>query len=172
LCQHVHSLGDNIGTTEVGEPIIPPYNSAGILSPKQLSRNITAAYRIAARIYLCSLVPGFSPSQSSCMGLVSKLASTLVYIPSGPNGFDRSLTWVYLIGCSVSTAGSSLRALFEERIMALGEAADFGSFGRLVMLMRGVWQLMDANATGDGVGISYVSWRDVMICKGWDFLLI
>jgi len=170
LCQHVHSLGDNIGTTEIGEIITSPYNSNGVLSPKQLCRNITAAYRIAARIYLCSLVPGFSPAQASCLGLVNKLAGILEYIPSGPNGFDSSLTWVYLIGGSVSTANSSLRALFENRKFALGEAADFGSFGRLVVLLREVWTGMDERTLIGAEG--YVSWRDTMVMKEWDFLLI
>lgn len=171
LCQHVHNLGDNIGTTEIGEIITSPYNSNGVLlSPTQLCRNITAAYRFAARIYLCSLVPGFSPSQSSCIGLVNKLAGILEYIPSGIAGFDRSLTWVYLIGGSVATANSSLRTLFEERRGALGNAADFGSFGRLVVLLREVWIGMDERAL---VGANtYVSWRDTMTMKGWDFLLM
>ncbi|RAL62502.1 hypothetical protein DID88_005067 [Monilinia fructigena] len=88
LCQHVHALGDQIGLTEIGEagPRIP-YNSHGVLSPKQLSRNMTAAFRLAARIYLCSLVPGFSPSQESCVGLVAKLTQVLEFIPAGPVGF-------------------------------------------------------------------------------------
>jgi hypothetical protein len=176
LCQHVHALGDQIGLTEMGEsgPKIP-YNTHGVLSPKQLSKNMTAAFRIAARIYLCSLVPGFSPSQASCFGLVAKLTQTLEFIPSGPLGFDRSLVWVYLIGGSVSTAGSSFRTLFDERLAALGDMANIGSFGRVACLLGEVWQLQDAGVTTPGgtVGEStYVSWRDVMVSKGWDFLLI
>ena len=113
LCQHVHSLGDQIGLTEINEsgPKIP-FDANGVLLPKQLSKNITAAYRLAARIYLCSLVPGFSPSQASCVGLVTKLAQALEFIPSGQCGFDRSLVWVYLIGGSVSTLSSPFRGLF------------------------------------------------------------
>ncbi|CRK19239.1 hypothetical protein BN1708_017734, partial [Verticillium longisporum] len=64
LCQHVHALGEQIGLTEVGDtsPKLP-FNASGTLSPKQLSRNLTTAFRLAARIYLCSLVPGFNPAQ-------------------------------------------------------------------------------------------------------------
>jgi len=148
-----------------------PYNMNGVLSPKQLSKNITAAFRLAARIYLCSLVPGFMPSQASCVGLVTKLASVLEFIPSGPAGFDRSLVWVYLIGGSVSTASSPMRSLFNERIMALGDVAEFGSFGRVVTLLREVWSHVDGRTPG-GSEEQYVSWRDVMQMKGWDFLLI
>jgi hypothetical protein len=172
LCQHVHSLGDQIGLTELNEPGPKiPFNAHGVLSPKQLSKNITAAFRLAARIYLCSLVPGFSPSQASCVGLIAKLTSVLEFIPSGAGGFDRSLVWVYLIGGSVSTAGSPFRALFDERILGLGDLSEFGSFGRLVCLLREVWSLVDGQTPG-GSEHQYVSWREVMLMKGWDFLLI
>ncbi len=173
LCQHVHSLGDQIGLTEIGEsgPKIP-FNANGVLSPKQLSKNITAAFRLAARIYLCSLVPGFSPSQASCVGLVSKLATVLEFIPSGPGGFDRSLVWVYLIGGSVSTMSSPFRTLFNDRIMGLGDLADFGSFGRVVCLLKEVWSHVDGQTTPGGSEAQYISWRNVMQMKGWDFLLI
>ncbi|KAG4425771.1 Transcriptional regulatory protein pro1 [Cadophora malorum] len=173
LCQHVHALGDQIGLTEIGDsgPKIP-YNANGVLSPKQLSKNMTAAFRIAARIYLCSLVPGFTPSQASCVGLVSKLTQVLEFIPSGQLGFDRSLVWVYLIGGSVSTADSPFRGFFEERLSALGELANFGSFGRVACLLKEVWGHVDGRFSPGGGEAHYVSWRDVMQMKGWDFLLI
>ncbi|KAL3423925.1 hypothetical protein PVAG01_05672 [Phlyctema vagabunda] len=173
LCQHVHALGDQIGLTEMGEtsPKVP-FNSNGVLSPKQLSKNITAAFRLAARIYLCSLVPGFSPNQASCRGLVDKLASVLELIPSGPAGFDRSLVWVYLIGGSASTEHSKFRDLFENRIFQLGDHASFGSFGRVTCVLQEVWALVDGRTSPGGGEAHYVSWRDVMQMKGWDFLLI
>lgn len=173
LCQHVHALGDQIGLTELHEsgPKIP-YNAHGVLSPKQLSKNITTAFRLAARIYLCSLVPGFTPSQTTCVGLVEKLTQVLEFIPFGQSGFDRSLVWVYLIGGSVSTAGSTFRAFFDERLMQLGELADFGSFGRVACLLKEVWGHVDGQFSPGGGESHYVSWRDVMQMKGWDFLLI
>lgn len=172
LCQHVHSLGDQIGLTEHGEsgPKIP-FAMNGVLNGKQLSKNITAAFRLAARIYLCSLVPGFSPNQASCQGLVAKLTQTLEFIPSGPGGFDRSMVWVYLIGGSVSCAGSSFRTFFDERVAEMGDVADFGSFGQVRNLLREVWGIVDSKTPGGGEA-QYVSWRDVMMMKGWDFLLI
>ena len=173
LCQHVHSLGYQIGLMEIGEsgPKIP-FNANGVLSAKQLTKNITAAFRLAARIYLCSLVPGFSPSQASCVGLVTKLASALEFIPSGPGGFDRSLVWVYLIGGSVSTPSSPFRTLFQDRITGLGELSDVGSFGQVVCLLREVWSHVDGQAALGGSEAQHVSWRDVMQMKDWDFLLI
>ncbi|KAK4128830.1 hypothetical protein N657DRAFT_629857 [Parathielavia appendiculata] len=197
LCQHVHVLGDQIGLTEMGEgaPVLP-FNANGSLSPKQLTKNITAAFRLAARIYLCSLVPGFSPAQTSCVGLVEKLTSVLQHIPSGPsaNGFDRSLSWVYLIGGSVSQPTSSFRAFFEDRVAQLGDLAHFGSFGRVACLLREVWLQNDAlsqqpqqPAASSSSGKSsspqeapqppqrqqqFIHWRDVMHMKGWDYLLI
>lgn len=173
LCQHVHALGDQIGLTEIGDlgPKIP-YNTHGVLSANQLSKNVTAAFRLAARIYLCSLVPGFTTSQASCVGLVAKLTQVLEFIPSGQLGFDRSLVWVYLIGGSVSTADSRFRAFFEARLQRLGELANFGSFGRVSCLLKEVWGHVDGRYSPAGGDARYVSWRDVMQMKGWDFLLI
>ncbi|KAI1162237.1 fungal-specific transcription factor domain-containing protein [Nemania serpens] len=177
LCTHVHSLGEQINLTENGDSLVRmPFNANGSLSPKQLSKNITSAFRLAARIYLCSLVPGFSPSQSSCVGLVEKLTTVLQHIPSGPHGFDRSLSWVYLIGGSVSGAGSVFRRFFHDRIAQLGETSNFGSFGGVVALLHEVWKDVDSfqpspSATGS-TEAPYISWRDVMQMRGWDYLLI
>ncbi|KAI1202214.1 fungal-specific transcription factor domain-containing protein [Nemania serpens] len=177
LCTHVHSLGEQINLTESGDSMVRmPFNANGSLSPKQLSKNITSAFRLAARIYLCSLVPGFSPSQSSCVGLVEKLTTVLQHIPSGPHGFDRSLSWVYLIGGSVSGAGSVFRRFFHDRIAQLGETSNFGSFGGVVALLHEVWKDVDSfqpspSATGS-TEAPYISWRDVMQMRGWDYLLI
>jgi hypothetical protein len=171
LCHHVHSLGDQIGLTETLDGKRPegpkiPFNSQGVLSGKQLSKNITHAFRLAARIYLCSLVPGFNPQQESCKNLVQKLASALEFIPAGAGGFDRSLVWVYLIGGSVATSGSSFRSLVDERTRAMGEDVQMGSWGRLRSVLDAVWEGQDAAPE------NYVCWRDVMRGKGWDFLLI
>jgi hypothetical protein len=172
LCQHVHSLGDEIGLTEMGEtgPKIP-FDANGV-NPKQLSKNMTAAFRLAARIYLCSLVPGFTPSQASCVGLVEKLTRVLEFVPHGTYGFDRSLVWVYLIGGSVSTASSSFRSFFQERLVEMGDLADLGNFGRVATVLQEVWSHVDGRLSPGGGEAHYVSWRDVMVSKGWDFLLI
>ncbi|KAI1329603.1 fungal-specific transcription factor domain-containing protein [Xylariaceae sp. FL0255] len=177
LCTHVHSLGEQINLTEQGDSGAKmPFNANGSLSPKQLSKNITSAFRLAARIYLCSLVPGFSPSQPSPVGLVEKLTAVLQHIPSGPSGFDRSLAWVYLIGGSVSRPNSTFRQFFSDRIAQLGDAANIGSFGGVVSLLNEVWQQTDnfqpsPSATGP-TEAPYISWRDVMHMRGWDYLLI
>jgi hypothetical protein len=168
LCQCVHSVGASIGLTEAGQGQLGSvWSDDGTLRPAMLGRCITQAFTIAARIYLCSLVPGFVPSQESCIGLVERLVQVLEFIPSGPDGFDRSLVWVYLIAGSVASKNSRLRALFEERVLALGASAEVGSFGKLAMLLREVWAQCDGADGG-----AYVSWRDVMQSKGWDFLLI
>lgn len=179
LCQHVSALGDQLNYTESSEIPRMPYNDNGSLSPKQLSKNMTAAFRIAARIYLCSLVPGFTPNQPSPVGLVEKLVNVLQYIPSGPNGYDRNLVWVYLIGGSVSLPGSTFRAFFEDRLAQLGDLANFGSISRVATLLHEVWLHNDTlsgastpGSTASETIQTYIHWRDVMQMKGWDFLLI
>jgi hypothetical protein len=131
---------------------------------------VTAAFMYAARIYLCSLVPGFRLDDHNVTSLVSAFCSVMEFIPAGPEGHDRSLVWPLLVVGSVSLPTSSFRSMFEERCSRLGEAANFGSFGRIRELFKDVWMLVDSEAA---LG-SYqsVSWRDVMRQKGWDFLLI
>jgi hypothetical protein len=179
LCQHVSSLGTEISLTELPEGPKLPFNANGTLSPKQLSRNITQAFRLAARVYLCSLVPGFSPSQSSPVALIEKLVGVLQHIPSGPEGFDRSRVWVYLIAGSMSLPGSSFRSFFEERVAQLGEQANCGSFCRMTTLLREVWLQNDAlssvsppSSPGSDAPRPYIHWRDVMQSKGWELLII
>lgn len=182
LCQHVSALGEQISLTEVSEEAPKaPYDGHGNLSLEQLYRNLTAAFRIAARIYLCSLVPGFCPGQPSPVGLVEKLAKVLQYIPGGPDGFDRSLVWPFLIGGAFSLPGSSFRGLMENRVAQMGQQAVYGSFGCMVRVVREVWLQSDLWSPLEYEGISpastvqqqqYVHWRDVMRVKGWDYLLI
>ncbi|KAI9796033.1 MAG: hypothetical protein M1833_006541 [Piccolia ochrophora] len=166
LCNHIQSLAESIGVTEPGaRSISHPYSAAGTLRPRQLARNMTAVFRLAARIYLCSLVPGFDRGQTMIVDLVNKLAECLEYIPAGPEGFDRSLVWPLLVGGAVSTPGSLFRYTFQNRVDRLEEHSDFGSFGRMNRLLREVWRQADERRQN-------VHWRDVMQEKGWNFLLI
>ena len=171
LCEHVQSLAMSVGATEPGPGAVrQPYSATGALRPRQLARNLTAVFRFAARIYLCSLVPGYDPNQASIVDLVHNLTDALEYVPSGPDGFDRALVWPYLIaGAAAATGGpaSSYRTTFARRLDAMGpDLAGTGSFGRMVRLVHEVWHQTDLQ-----VG-SVVHWRDVMQQRGWDDLLI
>ncbi|KAI9808377.1 MAG: hypothetical protein M1826_004180 [Phylliscum demangeonii] len=167
LCEHVHSLARALGHTESSlGAVAPPYAASGALRPAQLTENMTAVFRFAARLYLCSLVPGYDCQQANIVDLVAKLTDALRFVPAGPDGFDRSLVWPYLIGGSAATAGSGFRSVFQRRIEQLGDEARTGSFGRMVRLMREVWR------QADELGPRHVHWRDVMQQKGWDDLLI
>ncbi|KAI9841386.1 MAG: hypothetical protein M1837_000718 [Sclerophora amabilis] len=171
LCHHVSLLAKQIDLTEPGPgAILPVYSSSGAIRPKQLGKNMTAMFRLAARIYLCTLVPGYHRGQASSTDLVGKLAGCLEYIPAGPEGFDRSLVWPLLIGGSVATPSSPFRSIFQDRIDRLGEHAEFGSFGRMKRLLLEVWRQADEPVTDEQS--ESVHWRGVMQQEGWDFLLI
>lgn len=171
LCHHIKTLGEHLDFTEPPPGTLDyAFSSTGAIRPKQLSRNMTAMFRIAARIFLCSLVPGASRRDPSMVGLVERLAHALEYIPGGPDGFDRSIVWPLLIAGSQSIPGSSFRQVFADRIASLGEHAAFGSFGRMVRLLREVWRQADGEQQVRER--QSVHWRDVMQQKGWDFLLI
>ena len=168
LCSHIASLGEHLDTTEpLHFDLDHAVSSTGALRPNQLSKNITAMFRVAARIYLCGLVPGASRGSDTMLGLVTRLAGVLKYVPSGVEGFDRSLVWPLLIGGSMSTPDSPFRHIFADRIACLGEHAEFGSFGRMVRLLQEVWHQTDQVEEGQSV-----HWRNVMQQKGWDYLLI
>ena len=170
VCDHVASLGIHLDATETPCPMEYAVSSTGAIKPKQLSDNITAVFRLAARIHLCSIVPENNRRTGRIKDLVERLSTVLEFIPSGPDGFDRSIVWPLLIGGSMSTPDSRFRAMLEERIAMLAEQKEFGSFGRMVRLLREVWRQADeAELSGDGQN---VHWRDVMQQKGWDFLLI
>ncbi|KAI4207546.1 MAG: hypothetical protein LQ346_000478 [Caloplaca aetnensis] len=171
LCQLIGSLGTSLDTTEVpAELLMWPYSSTGAIRPKQLSRNMTSVFRLAARIYLCSLVPNKTKDDPAMQALVDRFTGSLHLIPHGPDGFDRSIVWPLLIAGSESTADSTFRQALASRVASLGEAAECGSFGRMVRLLQEVWRQSDeAIRIGSGQN---VHWRDVMQQKGWDFLLI
>ncbi|GAB7359479.1 hypothetical protein MBLNU230_g6125t1 [Neophaeotheca triangularis] len=171
LCKYVEVLAREIGTTEpLAGSVQTCFSTTGAIRPKQLNTNMSAVFCLAARIYLCGLVPGFSPTQDSTRHLVAHFAQLMEYIPAGPEGFDRSLSWPLLIAGAVSLPDSPFRAMFAERCSRLGEAADFGSFGRIHELLRDIWQLNDPQTFQ--CETSLVHWRDVMQQKGWDVLLI
>jgi hypothetical protein len=144
VCTHVSALGNQLEYTEAGNQVLEsPYSQTGAIRPDVLTKNMTIMYRLAARIYLCSLVPGADRKQSSTRNLVAAMADTLSYIPAGPCGFDRSLVWPLLIGGAFSTPSSSFREVLVDRISAMGDLADFGSFGRMFQLLNEYWRLTD-----------------------------
>lgn len=149
VCSHVSALGQQLEYTEPADPTLEsPYNTtSGATRPDQLTKNMTAVFRLAARIYLCSLVPGSDRSQPSTMNLVHAVTNVMQYIPSGPHGFDRSLVWPLLITGAFSTPGSAFRTILHDRAVTLGELADFGSFGRMFRVLQEVWRLTDDAVT-------------------------
>lgn len=144
VCHHVTALGTQLEHTEPGNDVLAhPYSITGTIQPDQLTRNISTIFRLAARIYLCSLVPTFDRNESSIVNLVSAISNALQFIPAGPFGFDRSLVWPLLMAASFSTPGSAFRHILAERAAALGDIGDSGAFGRMYRLIQEVWRLSD-----------------------------
>jgi len=173
LLEQVTQLARQIDYTETPSDPVLAASQAAQIDTGLLSDLMTAAFRCAARIYLTSLVPGckdgvpapFNHHDGHIKSLLNKLTSILEQIPTGIDGFDRSLVWVYLIGGSVATPDSSFRSLLTSRADLLMDEARFGSFGSMFNLITNVWQRQDESE-------SYVHWRDIMNEFGWDFLLI
>lgn len=145
VCTHVSALGNQLKYTEPEDSTLEsPYSTTtGATRPDVLTKNMTTVFRLAARIYLCSLVPGTDRNQQSTCNLVAAIAETLSFIPAGPCGFDRSLVWPLLVAGAFSTPSSSFRQVLADRIDALEGLANFGSFGRMCQLLNEYWRLTD-----------------------------
>ncbi|KAJ5175058.1 uncharacterized protein N7482_000935 [Penicillium canariense] len=202
VCHHVSALGAQLEYTESANQILEhPYTCTGTLRPDQLTNTMSTIFRFAARLYLCSLVPGFDRNQPSIVNLVSSITNALQFIPAGPYGFDRSLVWPLLMAGTFSAPNSEFRTVLAERAAALGEIGDFGSFGRMYRLVQEAWRLSDetisppsdAEQSQDGqfglkqeipsppssshtrtrsIKKQNVHWRDIMQRNDWRYLLI
>lgn len=200
VCHHVSALGAQLEYTEPADPTLEhPYAPTGAILPEQLTKAMSAIFRLAARLYLCSLVPGFDRSQASIVSLVSGITNALQFIPAGPYGFDRSLVWPFLMAGAFSTPDSEFRTVLTDRAAALGEIGDFGSFGRMHRLLQEVWRLSDEPSLNDAEHIydhqsalkpensspptsttggmrsikkQHVHWRNIMDRNEWRYLLI
>lgn len=198
VCRHVAALTAQLEHTEpVDQTLESPFSPIGTIRPGQLTKNISALFRVAARIYLNSLMPGFDQNQLSTISLVSAAAEILQFIPAGPDGFDLSLVWPLLITGAFSVQSSSFRGILYERVKALGELSECGNFSRMYGLLQKVWKLTDdpidpraidpdsrlpsprlrrdipySPCIGTPIRKQQVHWRDVMRRNGWDYLLI
>nr|AOP12494.1 transcription factor ClrB-I2 [Penicillium oxalicum] len=145
VCSHVQALGRQLEYTEPADQTLEnPFSSAtGSIRPEILTKTMSTIFRLAARIYLCSLVPGFDRNQASNESLIAAITHALQFIPAGPHGFDRSLVWPLLMAGVYSTPSSSFRSVLADRAAALGDHADLGSFGRMYRLLQEVWRLTD-----------------------------
>lgn len=153
LCSHVQALGSQLEYTEPADQTLEnPYSPAtGAILPETLTKTMSHIFRLAARIYLCSLVPGFDRNQPSNENLIAAVTHALQFIPTGPHGFDRSLVWPILMTGVFSSSSSPFRTVLAERAAALGDHADLGSFGRMYRLLEEVWRLSDDPANLMGV---------------------
>jgi hypothetical protein len=146
LCRHAAILTGQLDDHEksILDPTLEnPISSNGIVDADKLTKNTTAIFRVAARIYLNSLIPGFRHDDQGTMDLIQNIAELLQYIPSGPFGFDRALVWPMLIAGAFSTQHCDFRIILEQRIEGMGVCSEFGSFGRMYTVLQELWKLCD-----------------------------
>ncbi|KAL1957537.1 hypothetical protein VTO42DRAFT_5763 [Malbranchea cinnamomea] len=144
LCGHITTLAQQLDHIEPSAgSLVDARAEPGIVDPHQLTKNITALFCVAARLYLCSLVPGFHRSQPSSVKLVNHAAELLELIPGGPEGFDRALVWPLTICGAHSAPDSPLRRTLHKRTELLGEEGTIGNFGRMMHLLQETWLMSD-----------------------------
>lgn len=148
LCGHITTLAAQLDHTEPAPgTLVDACTEDGMVDPQQLSKNVTALFRVAARIYLCSLVPGFDINGPSSVKVINHAADLLGLIPSGLDGYDRAIVWPLLICGAYSAPDSPLRPVLQKRTELLGEEAAFGSFGRMMHLLEETWKTAGIETT-------------------------
>lgn len=152
VCSHITSLAQQLDATESPEDILQsPFSASGAISPRQLSVNITAIFRKAVRVLLCSLVPHHNRYQEATVNLIAQVADMLQFIPGGPNGYDRCLVWPLLICGAYSVPTSSFRHAIADRIEMMGVHAQQGSFARMVQVLHETWKRNDDLLTSNAL---------------------
>ncbi|KAH8423045.1 DNA-binding transcriptional regulator ume6 [Aspergillus melleus] len=148
---HIGALRAQIDHAEPEDKTLRnPCSATGVIDWDILTKNITTMFRVAARIYLYSLEPGFDHTQPEITSLVTIVAETLRFIPTGPFGFDRSLAWPLFMTGVHSTPNCAFRDILAQRSIALGPARASGSFGRMYRIVQEVWRLSEAPITLPG----------------------
>ncbi|KAL4885896.1 fungal-specific transcription factor domain-containing protein [Aspergillus karnatakaensis] len=189
IYQHVHALTAQLDWTEPIDPTLEaPFTPTGLVRPDLLLKIVSTLFRLAARIYLYSLLPNFDPYDASIVNLITSVTNTLKYIPAGAAGFDRALVWPLLIAGAHSIPSSLFRKTMSERVTALKYLGEMGSFGRMYRILKAVWRVADSapssptSATFPPPTLSLEPaqpaqeplphWRDIMRQNKWDYLLM
>ncbi|KAJ0423912.1 fungal-specific transcription factor domain-containing protein, partial [Aspergillus carlsbadensis] len=184
LFQHINALTGQLDYTEPMEPTLEtPYTPTGGARPDMLVKIVTTLFRLAARIYLYSLLPTFDPYHPSIMNLVTSITDTLQYIPAGVHGYDRALVWPLFMAGAHSVPASHFRKTMSERVTALGYLGDFGSFGRMYRVLKAIWRVADSAPSSptaptadqqeqtQDAATPLPHWRGVMKKNRWNYLL-
>lgn len=140
------------------------------LAPISVYGRTTTAFRIAAKIYLCNLVPRHDRFRQT-QQLIESLTGVLQGVHAGPTAYDLNLIWVYLAGGSYATPMSSFRAYFYSRLdhhRKAGDKSTLQVMERVESVLSEVWGQKDQAQThvpgyrGD--------WRDVVEKHEWDLM--
>lgn len=168
LCGYIEALGNQFTKIEQSLPDGPFDETSPFGASEQIVANITNVFRIAARIYLCSLVPGLTTESDVMIGLVTAFTKAVDLIPAGEFGLDRVLAWPLLMAGSQSTLVSPFREMLEDRFSLLNAGTCQGSLARVRDILYSLWAVNDfADDT-----TTPLHWRDIMAQKGMDPLLI
>ncbi|KAF7587850.1 hypothetical protein BBP40_006647 [Aspergillus hancockii] len=141
VLSHVSAMTGQIDWTEPADPTLDvPFTSIGVVIPEKLTKIVTALYRIAARLYLYSLLPSVDYDDPAITTWIATVIEVLKYIPAGYSGFDRCLVWPLFITGAYASPSSNFRKVLTERIVALGYLGELGSLGRMYRVLKEVWR--------------------------------
>ena len=170
LCEHITYLGEQLTLTDACND--DDDDDDALTRAQALARHISSLFRLAARVYLCSLVPDSAQAGERIAALADLAALALGAVPDGPDGHDRCLAWPTLVIGAAAPPASAFRDAVRRRAALLGEAAAaFGSCGAVVRVLEETWRVNDGLSV-DGARGGSVHWRDVMRSHGWELLVL
>ncbi|GMG08556.1 unnamed protein product [Aspergillus oryzae var. brunneus] len=173
VCSHVSALGRQLEFTEPADQTLEsPYTPTGVLRPDILTKNMTAVFRIAARIYLCSLVPGFDRSQPSNINLVQAVANTLQCANLGHHADLGSFGRMYRVLQEVWRATDDPIDTFCQVEDTPVEASTSSSSQPIKLEAPESPEQIGADWALKDTKRPQIHWREVLQQNGWNYLLI
>ena len=130
-----------------------------------LAEAVTAAFQVAARLYLLSLEPR-SWDTGKAADLVDTVGVVMMCnVPGGADGFDRSIAWPLLMAGSMSKPGSSFRKLYSQKRQLPHWSSNRGALGKVQALLEATWKINDDDRE------LRTTWRAEAHRRGWSPLI-
>jgi hypothetical protein len=136
-----------------------------------LAEAVTAAFQVAAKLYLLSLKPrSWDMAKAADMAKVAGLVNTFCVVmtcnvPGGANGFDRSIAWPLLMAGSMSQRDSSFRELYSQKRQLPHWSSNCGALGKVQALLEATWKINDDDRA------PRTTWRAEANRQGWSPLI-
>ncbi|KAJ6256777.1 hypothetical protein Dda_8644 [Drechslerella dactyloides] len=127
---------------------------------------VTEAFRIMARVYLRVVTYGFNSYDADSQALLQELLAVIDFIPNLYMGFERSIISPLLIVGSLAI-NPGHQQILSTRLKKTPHMAKYGNLGNVDKILTEIWSRPWAPDPRQPV-----PWRQVMVEKGWEYLMV